>query len=59
MGEAVLAHVCRLLFKFRQLLDGTLTIPLQLKVAKERGIDMYVESAGTSDYHVGEEPHEW
>jgi hypothetical protein len=39
-------------------LDGTLTIPLQLKVAKERGIDIHVESAGTAGYHVGEEPDE-
>jgi len=27
-------------------------------VAKDRGIDLYVESAGTADYHVGEEPDE-
>ena len=27
-------------------------------VAKERGIDMHVESAGTAGYHVGEEPDE-
>lgn len=25
-------------------------------VAKERGIDMVVDSAGTAAYHVGEEP---
>ena len=25
-------------------------------VAKERGIDIHVESAGTGGYHVGEEP---
>jgi len=28
-------------------------------VAKERGVDIHVESAGTEDYHVGEEPHDW
>jgi low molecular weight phosphotyrosine protein phosphatase len=27
-------------------------------VAKERGIDLHVESAGTAGYHVGEEPDE-
>jgi low molecular weight phosphotyrosine protein phosphatase len=27
-------------------------------VAKERGIDIYVESAGTAGYHVDEEPDE-
>jgi protein-tyrosine-phosphatase len=27
-------------------------------VAKERGIDIHVESAGTAGYHVGEEPDE-
>lgn len=27
-------------------------------VAVERGIDLVVESAGTADYHVGEEPDE-
>ena len=25
-------------------------------VAKERGVDIHVESAGTAGYHVGEEP---
>jgi hypothetical protein len=53
MGEAVLAHVCRFLF-----------LPVvgwgidDLKVAKERGINICVESAGTAGYHVGEEPDE-
>jgi protein-tyrosine-phosphatase len=28
------------------------------KVAKERGIEIHVESAGTAGYHVGEEPDE-
>ncbi|KAG9055954.1 hypothetical protein FS842_000678 [Serendipita sp. 407] len=27
-------------------------------VAKERGIDIHVESAGTAGYHVGDEPDE-
>ena len=27
-------------------------------VAKERGIDMEVDSAGTAAYHVGEDPDE-
>jgi protein-tyrosine-phosphatase len=27
-------------------------------VAKERGIDVHVESAGTAGYHTGEEPDE-
>ena len=25
-------------------------------VAKERGVELHVESAGTAGYHVGEEP---
>ena len=27
-------------------------------VAKERGVDVYIESAGTAGYHVGDEPDE-
>jgi hypothetical protein len=33
-------------------------ITTNLKAAKERGIDIHVESAGTAGYHVGEEPDE-
>jgi hypothetical protein len=54
MGEAVLAHV-------------SMQVPLSVdwdvddstwKVAKERGVDIHVESAGTENYHVEEEPDE-
>jgi low molecular weight phosphotyrosine protein phosphatase len=27
-------------------------------VAKQRGLDIFVDSAGTAGYHVGEEPDE-
>jgi low molecular weight phosphotyrosine protein phosphatase len=28
-------------------------------IAKERNIDLAVDSAGTAAYHVGEEPDSW